>query len=138
MAEQTAALILRLYDAWRQKKLGQVGELIAEDFCLHIHVPPTVHPLGGPCHGREAALERLAAVSEQFDFVSYQIDPLLAAPGRAATQAHLHYLHRDSGEHFRSTIGHFWVVREGLAVRLDEYHDMGDVTDFAGKVVEMI
>ncbi|MEC9368337.1 MAG: nuclear transport factor 2 family protein [Pseudomonadota bacterium] len=138
MAEQTAAVVLQVYDAWRQKKLDLLPPLLDESFCLHIHIPTSVHPLGGPCHGRKAAMERLESIIGQFDFVSYQIDPLIAVPGRAATQAHLHYVHRETGEHFNSTLGHFWTLRGGLVVRLDEYHDMGDILTFSEKVVALI
>jgi ketosteroid isomerase-like protein len=130
----TETVVRAVYDAWRLKDLDRVAALCADNFCHDIHIAPSVHPLGGPAQGK-AAIDRLKRITEQFDFVSYEIAGLIVSGGRAAAQAHLRYIHKPTGESLETTLGHFWTVRNGLVERLDEYHDMGTVQAFASKVV---
>lgn len=135
MTAETKAIVRAIYDAWREKDLAGVAGCLDDDFCFHIHIPPTVHPLGGPCHGKAAALERLRKITQDFEFLAYEIGDLIVTGERAATQPRIRYVHKPTGEELETTLAHFWTLRGGKAVRLDEYHDMGPVQSFAAKVV---
>lgn len=138
MADDTETVVRAVYDAWRVKDIEAVAARFAGDACFDIHISASVHPLGGPCHGKGEVLARLEKIIEGFDFLSYVVPDLIVSGERAAAQPHIRYLHKASGERLESTLAHFWLVRGGLVVRLDEYHDMGAVEAFAARTVAPI
>lgn len=138
MAARTKKILSEIYDAWRARDLERAARLLADDFSLIIKVPVTVHPLGGPCRGKQAALERLRAILEQFEFLAYEPGELIVTGERAAAEVRLHYRQKETGEELETTLGHFWTVRGGKAVSLVEYHDLGRVQAFADKVIARI
>ena len=130
----TAETVHKLYACWKAGDLESAGELLAQDFCFMIQVPADIHPLGGACHGRDLALARLGAILDGFEMIDYAVGPLMINGDQAAAQTHVHYRDRATGEELKATMGHFWTMRDGKAVRLIEYHDIDTVRDFMARV----
>ena len=60
--------------------------------------------IGGPTDGRAESLERLSRIIDQFDFLSYVTDAPIIDGERAALQAYLRYIHKESGEALETTM----------------------------------
>ena len=45
-----------IYDAWRAQDVAWLGGYLPEDFSHMVYVPTEIHPLGGLCRGKAAAL----------------------------------------------------------------------------------
>ena len=56
MAKATAAVLQDIYDAWRAQDLDWLASYLPDDFCHVVYIPTDIHPLGGACHGKTAAL----------------------------------------------------------------------------------
>jgi len=55
---KTETIISDIYDAWRAQDIEWLGSYLPNDFCHMVYVPTEIHPLGGLCRGKAAALQR--------------------------------------------------------------------------------
>ena len=76
-----------IYDAWRAQDLEWLASYLPEDFSHAIYIPAEIHPLGGPCHGKTAAIARLRLIATQFDFLRFDTSDLLGAPASPEADA---------------------------------------------------
>ena len=60
MAKTVGAILGDIYDAWRAHDLDWLASYLPDDFCHVVHVPQSVHPLGGARKGKRLAIERWA------------------------------------------------------------------------------
>ena len=49
-------ILSEIYDAWRAQDVAWLGGYPPEDFSHMVYVPTEIHPLGGLCRGKAAAL----------------------------------------------------------------------------------
>jgi ketosteroid isomerase-like protein len=68
---KTETIINDIYDAWRAQDLDWLASYLPDDFSHMIYIPTEVHPLGGLCNGKAAALGRLALIAVQFDCLHF-------------------------------------------------------------------
>lgn len=134
MAASNAEIVADIYAHWAKKDLDAVLPHLAEFFCHEIKLPNAVTPHGGFCEGREAALARLKALTEEFEFLKYEPGPIAANGDLVAAEVDLHYRHVPSGVEVETTLGHFWTFSNGKVVKLVEYHDLDRTAEFAGAV----
>lgn len=64
---KTETIITDIYDSWRAQDLDLLASYLPDDFSHMIHIPTEVHPLGGLCRGKMAALDRLGIIAAQFE-----------------------------------------------------------------------
>ncbi|MEC9368338.1 MAG: nuclear transport factor 2 family protein [Pseudomonadota bacterium] len=135
MSESIADVLRTIYRAWEKGDMATLEKHLAEDICHNVHVAPQVHPLGGIREGREQVLARLKQIDSQFTSLNFSPGELLMKGNQAAAQVRIARMHRISDVQYRTTLAHYWTFRDGLAARLDEYHDMGDLLEFAERSV---
>jgi hypothetical protein len=82
----TETVIGDIYDAWRAQDLNWLASYLPDDFCHVIYIPTEVHPLGGLCRGKKAAIERLSPIASQFDFLSFDTSDLIIQKNRAGLE----------------------------------------------------
>ena len=119
-----------------------VGELSAAGFQPHdlypqIYIPKEIHPLGGLCRGKAAALERLAVIARQFDFLRFDTGDLMIRANRVGLEIPIQYHHKATGAQLETVVVNFWTFEDGWPVRLAEYHDVGRIQAFAANLAAL-
>lgn len=102
----------------------------AEDIVFALHISNDALPFGGETHGRDACRSLLYTILADFDYLRYEPVVLGEEDGVVRVQVSFHYHHRRTGENLIGTKRLVFKVRDGLIVRLDEYHDAGFVEAF--------
>ena len=99
-----------------------------------VHIPTEIHPLGGACHGKAAAIERLGLIASQFDFLRFDTSDLIIHKERAGLEIPIHYRHRETGTQLETMIANFWTFEDGCPVKLTEYHDIARIQAFTANL----
>jgi ketosteroid isomerase-like protein len=134
---KTETIIGDIYDAWRAQDLEWLASYLPEDFCHTVYIPTEIHPLGGPCRGKVAALNRLGLIASQFEFLRFDTSDLMFRDGRAGLEIPIRYRHRETGAQLETMIANFWTFEEGWPVKLDEYHDIGRIQAFTASLAAL-
>jgi hypothetical protein len=93
-----------------------------------------MHPLGGECHGKKAAVERLDQIFSQFACLSLDTRELVIEGDRATAEIDIHCRHTPSGKSFKSITFNHWVLEAGWPVSLAEYYDLDAFRAFMATV----
>ena len=83
---KTETIITDIYDAWRAQNLEWLASYLPEDFSHMVYVPTEIHPLGGLCRGKDAAIQRWTAVSQELDLLRYDTSDLMIRENRAGLE----------------------------------------------------
>lgn len=83
---KTETIITDIYDAWRAQDLEWLASYLPEDFSHMVYVPTEIHPLGGLCRGKVAALQRWTVVSQELDLLRYDTSDLMIRENRASLE----------------------------------------------------
>ncbi len=131
---KTETVIGDIYDAWREQDLQWLASYLPDDFCHVIYIPTEIHPLGGACRGKAAAIERLGLIAAQFDFLRFDTSDLIIHKERAGVEIPIHYRHRETGTQLETMIANFWTLEDGWPVKLSEYHDIARIQAFTANL----
>jgi ketosteroid isomerase-like protein len=130
-------IISDIYDAWRAQDLEWLASYLPEDFSHMVYVPKDIHPLGGLCRGKAAALQRWTQVSQELELLRYDTSDLMIRDNRAGLEIPAHYRHKATGLHIETVIVNFWTFEDGWPVKLAEYHDIGRVQAFTANLAAL-
>ncbi len=119
-----------IYDAWRAQNLDWLATYLPDDFCHVIHIPVTIHPLGGTLHGKKLAIERWSTFMQRYEILCYDTTDLIVERNRAAVEIPMHYGDKETGAALKTTKANFWTMEDGWPVKLTEYYDMGQLQAF--------
>jgi ketosteroid isomerase-like protein len=131
---KTETVIGDIYDAWRARDLQWLASYLPDDFCHVICIPTEIHPLGGACRGKAAAIERLGLIAAQFDFLRFDTSDLIIHKDRAGVEIPVHYRHRETGTQLETMMANFWTFEDGWPVKLSEYHDIARIQAFTANL----
>jgi ketosteroid isomerase-like protein len=134
LVTKTRTILDEIYDAWRDHDLERLASYLPDEFSHVIHIPQDVHPLGGMCHGKKAALERLSLLFTQFDSVRLDPSEIVIDPGKAAVEIQIHCRHKETGRSLESVKTNFWTLEAGWPVSLAEYYDIAGFRAFMSAV----
>jgi ketosteroid isomerase-like protein len=134
---KTESIISDIYDAWRAQDLDWLASYLPEDFSHMVYIPKEIHPLGGLCRGKAAALERLAVIARQFDLLRFDTSDLMIRANRVGLEIPIHYHHKETGVQLESVMVNFWTFEDGWPIRLAEYHDIGRIQAFAANLAAL-
>ena len=134
---QTGSELLKaIYTAYREKRLSDALALLGDDFRMTVHLPPgTIRGAGIPLNKTQTA-DLLSDFINTYDFLDYDPGDIDISPdGAHATASPLiRYRHKATGQVIQTRLSHFWSLRGGRALSLDEYHDTARVEAFLSKV----
>lgn len=133
---ETRTILGDIYDAWREQNLDRLASFLPNDFCHIINFPPDLHPAGGTCQGKQAALARWGRIFSEFDCVQLDTSGLMVERDRAAVEVPMLCRHRETGVSLETVKANFWTIEAGWPVRLTEYYDIGHVQAFVSAVSE--
>ena len=134
---KTETIINDIYDAWRAQDLDWLASYLPDDFSHMIYIPAEVHPLGGLCSGKAAALRRLGLITAQFDFLHFDTSDLMIRKDRAGLEIPFRYRHRETGMQLETKIVNLWTFEDGWPVGLSEYHDVGRIQAFSASLTTL-
>jgi ketosteroid isomerase-like protein len=134
---KTETIITDIYDAWRAQDLTWLASYLPEDFNHVIHIPQEVHPLGGLCKGKSAAIQRLSLIAEQFDFLRFDTSDIMIRNNRIGLEIPVRYRHRQTGMQLETVIANFWTFEDGWPVGLAEYHDVSRIQAFSASLAAL-
>ena len=96
------------------------GVLSALDSDVEWHVPEAV-PHGGDFRGHDGALEFFGGINEKWDGLGVSVGEVLAEGERVVVIGRASGTLRSSGEDIGYGFVHAWTMRDGRAVRFEEY-----------------
>lgn len=131
---KTETVISDIYDAWRSQDLDRLATYLPNDFSHMVYIPTEVHPLGGLCSGKKAALARFGLIAAEFDFLRFDTSDLMIHKERAGVEIPIRYRHRQTGVVLETKIANFCAFEEGWPVKLSEYHDIARIQAFTANV----
>ncbi|HKZ95987.1 MAG TPA: nuclear transport factor 2 family protein [Hyphomicrobiaceae bacterium] len=137
MTTETVAMLEALYTAYREKRLADVLDHLAGDFRFTLHLPPAAVPGAGVPQDKQRTQAMLQAFIDSYDFLTYDPGAILVEGEQATAHPLIRYRHKATGEVIETRMAHLWVVRNGKAVELDEYLNVGRVQAFLAKVSEL-
>lgn len=135
MAKTVGAILGDIYDAWRAQDLDWLASYLPDDFCHVMHIPTSVHPLGGTRKGKRLAIQRWAQIVERYEILRFDTSDLIIERDRAAAEIPMHYRDRQTGTVLKTTTANFWRMEDGWPVKLTEYYDVAQLQTFFGPVV---
>jgi uncharacterized protein len=125
MSEQSNVDVLKgAYEAFRAGEID--GVMAALDAEVDWHVP-TVAPHGGDFHGHDGAGRFFAGIGEQWDGLAVEVQDVVAGGDRVVVIGRASGRLRSSGEDLGYGFVHAWTMRDGRAVRFDEYLDPAEL-----------
>ena len=134
---KTETVISDIYDAWRSQDLDRLATYLPDDFSHVVYIPTEVHPLGGLCNGKKAALARLSLIAAEFDFLAFDTSELIIQKERASVEIPIRYRHRQTGAVLETKIANFWTFEESWPVQLSEYHDIGRIQAYTAQLASL-
>lgn len=136
MSKSAEAILLDIYDAWSAHNLEWLASYLPADFTHVLNIPEEMHPLGGTRRGKQAVLDRLRWIFEQFDTLEFRRGGLIIDANGASADIRTHCLHRPSGLRLDVTKTNEWVLEDGWPIRLNENYDLGAFQAFMKAAVE--
>jgi ketosteroid isomerase-like protein len=134
MPTQSTVLLQSLYAAYREQRLADVAPHLADDFRFTMHLPAGALPGAATPHGKAEALQLFEGIFAAYDILSYEPGPIMVTGEQAAVRVRVSFRHKATDAVIETTIGHFWRMRDGKVVQLDEYHNVQHVLSFLSKV----
>jgi ketosteroid isomerase-like protein len=116
--------------AWSTQDVETALSYASDDFVYALHVSEEMVPFAGTSEGKEAVCDTLHTMLEIFDYLKFDQN-VIGVSGeivRVQTQFKLH--HRRTGENPEGSIRTIFTVRNGLAIRCDEYLDQHLIETF--------
>jgi hypothetical protein len=116
--------LAEIYDAWRDHDLDRLASYLPSDFSHYINIPAEMLAVGGARHGKEAAIERLRQIFDNFDTQSIEPGPMSLDDIGASLDVQTHCMHRASHSWLHTTKKHVWLLEDGWPVSLSEFYDL--------------
>ena len=105
-------------------------EYTNENIVYALYISETALPYGGETRGKANIRNVLYAILAEFDYLMYE--PTIVAVDGDVVRAQVQFIyhHRLTGENLSGSKRLVFTVRDGLIVRIEEFHDAGMVEAF--------
>lgn len=124
------SLVAAFLAHWRVQDVEMTLAHTSEDIVYALYISEHALPYGGETSGKASIRNVLYAILAEFDYLKY--DPTIVAVDDDVVRAQVQftYHHRLTGENLAGSKRLVFTVRDGLVVRIEEYHDAGMVEAF--------
>jgi ketosteroid isomerase-like protein len=117
MSQENVDQVRRGYEAFARGDFAEVLDDIAEDIVFTDETLPEE-----PAQGRAGFVANVAMMTEAFDEFSYQVERLIDVGGdRVLALVRASGRGKGGGVQTQADLAQLWTLREGTAVRLDNY-----------------
>jgi ketosteroid isomerase-like protein len=119
----TGAVVASFFARWGVQDIELTLALFHDSFVYKVHASRDVLPFSGETRGKEANRELMFTILADFDIPVYE--PLFIRVTGNVARVHVRfvYWHRATGEVLEGTRRLVFIVRDGLILRIDGYHD---------------
>ena len=124
MKNKDVELIDLIYEAFGDRKYEEILEHFADDFVwIAADNSPLADrsPYRGVAEIRTGVFERIAAGFEELRVIADEI--FAGEGGRVVVLGYYHGRFRGGDDDFRTQVAHIWTVRDGRAVKFQQYLD---------------
>jgi ketosteroid isomerase-like protein len=111
------------YSAYASRDFEGTMAPFADNVCFEWPASPDQAKWSGCCEGREAMINQLGRLANQFDFLDVQLIDLIVDGSKAAARVAMKLRNRNTGAEFTNQSGHFWRFENDKCVELIEYYD---------------
>lgn len=129
-AASPVSVVEEYWRLWAARDRVNAVALVAHDMVFAMYIPEHILPFGGETKGKAAASDRLMVILEQFDTLRYEGEVVRVNGDTVHGQVGYAFRHRLTREAIEGSMRVVVVVRDGLIVRWDEYHDLELVRAF--------
>ena len=109
----------------------RVAALIHDDIDWVIYQPIGLFPFAGPRRGREAVLQALVAIGEQYALQSYEPEIMIVDGDRAAVMSDVSFVQRATNRILRFRVADFLRFKDGRVIEFREFANSFDVVEQA-------
>jgi ketosteroid isomerase-like protein len=127
---EPAETVRALWRAWQRREKAATLALLDDRIVFALLVPQEVLPFGGETVGKASVSDRLQTILEQFDTLSYEGKVTKALGDTVHGMVAYRFRHKVTRETIDGVMRHVIQVRDGLIVRINEYHDIALVRAF--------
>lgn len=127
---EPAEIVRALWSAWQKRDKAATLALLADNIAFALLVPQDVLPFGGETVGKASVSDRLQTILEQFDTLSYEGKVTRSHGDTVHGMVAYRFRHTVTRETIDGVMRHVIQVRDGLIVRINEYHDIELVRAF--------
>lgn len=124
------AIVVSFLRSWGVQDVEMTAAHAADDIVYALYISDQALPFGGETHGLEACRNVLYTILADFDYLKYEPVVLSVEDDVVRVQVSFIYHHRRTGGNLVGTKRMVFKLRDGLIVRIDEYHDAGLVEAF--------
>ncbi len=122
-AARNKAVLAEAYAAYRQKDAGPLFNLLAGDACYNSVAGLHDFRFAGPCHGREAWIENVARIAEDYELEKYEILQMVAQGDLVAAHADVAFRYRKTGNVARTEKIDLFRLHNGQILEFNEFCD---------------
>ncbi len=116
--------------AWAAGDFEQTLHHIAPDAVYTLYISEEQLPFAGETVGRDAIEGALRAIRQQFEYLLYRPQNIVADGDIVRSQVEFMYRHRASGEILSGRFRIIFKIIDEKIVRADEYHDRARIEAF--------
>ena len=136
--DETRALVMDMYQAYREGNGQRVAEIIDDDIDWVIFGPVAVFPFEGARKGKPAVLDVLNKIAGEYRIERYQPEIVIVENDRAAVLSDVTFVQRSSERKLRFRLANFLRFHDGRLVEFREFADTFDVVEQAlGQFIEL-
>ena len=128
MSEQNVEVVRGIYEAANRRDFDAAVKALAPDIEIHL---AGLFPDMERVHRGPGVLLKLAEPAEAWEEISIDPDRIIDLGARVLVLAHFQAKGREGIEVARP-IAHLWMMRNGLAVRMDAYSDQQEALEAVG------
>jgi len=125
-----AETVRALWRAWQKRDKAATLALLADNVVFALLVPQEVLPFGGETVGKASVSDRLQTILDAFDTLSYEGKVTRVQDEIVHGMVAYQFRHKLTRETIDGVMRHVIQVRDGLIVRINEYHDIELVRAF--------
>ena len=127
----TREKVRELYDAYARRDFERIASFIHPDIDWMIFAPISIFPFAGARHGRDAVLQSMAGIAEDFVLESYVPEVMIVEDDRAAVISDVSFTQRKTKRLMRFRVANFLRMQDGKLIEFREFANSFDVVEQA-------
>lgn len=129
-SERAEDTVRRFFDAWIKNDVDAAMRFVAEDCVYALYISQEALPFAGESVGRTSVEAALREARRQFQYLVFRPYNYSTRGDSIRFRVEFMYRHIRSHEILSGRFRMIMVLRDGLIVRADEYHDRAMVEAF--------
>ncbi|MCG8359495.1 MAG: nuclear transport factor 2 family protein [Kiloniellales bacterium] len=122
-AAANKAVLAEVYAAYAKKDAGPLFERLADDACYNSVAGLKDFRFAGPCHGREAMIENVGRIAEDYALEKLEVLDMIAQDDLVAVHADVAFRDRKTGQLAGSEKIDLFRLHNGKILEFNEFFD---------------